>query len=117
MTNNLEQIKTLIKQGLGSVAVRMITKDIQEGFDSIDKKSVYPKTKTTIYIKSEAFEVLNILRNGILVSVNGEAKLPVFYSYEDIAPIQLWLLAYVIIPKVIRKETDHEIIPSSDNDE
>ena len=117
MINNLEQIKVLIKQGLGCVANKMIVKDIQENFDLMNRKSVYPKTKTIVYIKSESFDVINILKTGVLLNCHKENSVPTFYSYEDIAPIQLWILAYVVIPKIIKKEMNHETIQSPDNDE
>ena len=107
----------MIKKGLDSVAVKMIIKDIHEEFDSSLKKTLYPKNKTFVYVKKKSFEVLNILRNGVLLTPTTEKGKPVFHEYEELVPLQLWLLAYVIIPKILKKDKNHEIIQSSDNDE
>ena len=118
MTNNLEQVKNLVKMGLNSVAVRMMVKDIHEILEAVPLKSTNTrKHGIKLILNNKTHTVLDVVSTGITTRSittkdNKKTKHSVheFFKYEDLNPLQLWLLAYVYIPKLARMEENHESI-------
>ena len=117
--NNLDQIKKLMHIGLTSVAVKMMVKDIYEILESTPIKSTNTrKGKIKLTLNKKIHEVIDVVSTGITTRIipsrssgsNKSSDNHIFHKFEDLNPLQLWLLAYIYIPKLAKIGENHESI-------